>query len=233
MPLPTVILPGYFASALEYRTLEQSLQESGFPTVTVPLIQRDWFPTLGGRSMIPILRKIDQTVKQQLEKHNTSKINLIGHSAGGWIARLYLGETPYNIHNDVSDSAGLWHAYPYVATLITLGTPHVSQERWTKRNLDFVKINYPGAFYPDVRYVCVAGKAIYGERRLGQWLAYSSYQQTCGVGNCWGDGITPIEAAHLEGAINLTLEGVLHSPRRQGIWYGSPEIIKVWMPYLA
>jgi triacylglycerol esterase/lipase EstA (alpha/beta hydrolase family) len=233
MPLPTVILPGYFASALEYQSLEQSLQAAGFPTVTVPLIQRDWFPTLGGRSMIPILRKIDQTVKQQRELHNTSKINLIGHSAGGWIARLYLGETPYDIHNDVSsDAAGLWHAHPYVATLVTLGTPHVSQERWTKRNLDFVKINYPGAFYPKVQYVCVAGKAIYGERKFGQWLAYSSYQQTCGIGNCWGDGITPVEAAHLEGAINLTLEGVLHSPRRQGLWYGSPSAMSAWMSYL-
>lgn len=233
MPLPTVIIPGYFASALEYQSLEQLLQASDFPAVTVPLSQRDWFPTLGGRSMVPILRKIDASVKQQLERHNTSKINLIGHSAGGWIARLYLGEIPYNIHNDVSDAAGLWHAYPYVATLVTLGTPHVSQERWTKRNLDFVKINYPGAFYPEVRYVCVAGKAIYGERRFGQWLAYSSYQQTCGIGNCWGDGITPIVAAHLEGAINLTLDGVLHSPRRQGMWYGSPSVMQAWMPYLS
>lgn len=232
MPLPTVILPGYFASALEYQSLEQSLQASGFPAVTVPLTQRDWFPTLGGRSMVPILRKIDQTVKQQLEQHNTSKINLIGHSAGGWIARLYLGEIPYNIHNDVSDAAGLWHAYPYISTLVTLGTPHVSQERWTKRNLDFVKINYPGAFYPEVQYVCVAGKAIYGERRIGQWLAYSSYQQTCGIGNCWGDGITPVTAAHLEGAINLTLEGILHSPRRQGMWYGSASAMSAWMSYL-
>jgi len=128
MPLPTVILPGFFASSLEYRVLEQSLQESGFPTLTVPLLQRDWLPTVGGRSMIPILRKIDQTVKQALEKYNASKINLIGHSAGGWIARIYLGEQPYNLHNDATELEGLWHAYPYVATLVTLGTPHVSQE---------------------------------------------------------------------------------------------------------
>ncbi|HEY9707580.1 MAG TPA: alpha/beta fold hydrolase [Oculatellaceae cyanobacterium] len=233
MPLPTVILPGFFAGALEYRLLEQSLQQLGFPTVTVPLRQQDWFPTLGGRSMVPILRKIDHTVKQLREKYNASKVNLLGHSAGGWIARIYLGEIPYNIHNDVTESAGLWHAHPYIATLVTLGTPHVSQERWTKRNLDFVKINYPGAFYPKVQYVCVAGKAIYGARRPGSWLAYNSYKQTCGQGNCWGDGITPVEAAHLEGATNLTLEGVLHSPRRAGIWYGSPEPMQVWVPYLG
>ncbi len=233
MPLPTVILPGFFAGALEYRALEQSLQQLGFPTITVPLRVRDWFPTVGGRSMVPILRYLDKTVKQMLKEYNTSKINLIGHSAGGWIARIYLGEIPYNIHKDVTESAGLWHAYPSVATLVTLGTPHVSQERWTKRNLDFVKINYPGAFYPDVKYVCVAGRAIYGERRPGQWLAYNSYKLTCGVGNCWGDGITPIEAAHLQGANNLIIEGVLHSPRRSGIWYGSPEVIQTWAQYLG
>lgn len=234
MPLPTVILPGFFAGALEYRLLEQSLQEFGFPTITVPLRQRDWFPSVGGRSMVSILRKIDQTVKQHRDRYNASQVNLVAHSAGGWIARIYLGEKPYTVHGDVTESAmGLWHAYPYVATLVTLGTPHVSQERWTKRNLDFVKINYPGAFYPDVRYVCVAGKAIYGERRPGKWLAYNSYQLTCGKGNTWGDGITPVESAHLEDATNLTLEGVLHSPRRKGIWYGSPEPMQSWVTYLA
>ncbi|HBL13370.1 MAG TPA: lipase [Cyanobacteria bacterium UBA11162] len=234
MPLPTVILPGYFAGDIEYRLLEESLQQLGFPTVTVPLRQRDWIPTVGGRSMVPILRKLDQTVKEVLDHYNVSQVNLIGHSAGGWIARIYLGEKPYTIHGDVTDSfVGLWHAHPYVTTLVTLGTPHISQERWTKRNLDFVKIHYPGAFYPKVKYVCVAGKAIYGQQRLGQWLAYSSYKLTCGEGNCWGDGITPIEAAHLDGAVNLTLDGVLHSPRRQGIWYGSLEVLPSWVSYLV
>ncbi len=92
MPLPTVILPGYFASALEYRLLEASLQQLGFPTVTVPLRLQDWFPTVGGRSIVPILRKIDQTVKQQLHHYNASQVNLVAHSAGGWIARIYLGQ---------------------------------------------------------------------------------------------------------------------------------------------
>ncbi|MEQ8959111.1 MAG: lipase, partial [Coleofasciculus sp. C2-GNP5-27] len=189
MPLPTVILPGFFARATEYRGLETALNQFGFPTVTVPLRQGDWIPTIGGRSVVPILRQLDQTVKQVMADYNATQVNLIGHSAGGWIARIYLGEKPYDIHGDVTPSVPrLWNAHPAIATLVTLGTPHISQERWTKRNLDFVAINYPGAFYPQVKYICVAGKAIYGQRRLGQWLAYNSYQQTCGVGNCWGDG---------------------------------------------
>ncbi|NEO80203.1 lipase [Moorena sp. SIO4G3] len=234
MPLPTVILPGYFASASEYRDLEQSLQQLGIAATTVPIRQQDWFPTLGGRSVVPILRKIDQAVKQQLEKNNTSQINLIGHSAGGWIARIYLGEKPYTIHGDVTDdSVGLWNAHSYISTLVTLGTPHLSQERWTKRNLDFVNDNYPGAFHQDVHYICVAGKAIYGKRRLGSWLAYNSYKLTCGEGNCWGDGITPIAAAHLARATNITLDEVFHSPRRKGLWYGSPEVREAWVKCLG
>jgi len=232
MPLPTVILPGYLEGAIAYRPLAQSLEQLGFPTLIVPLRKWDWLPTVGGRSMIPILRQLDSTVKQALQQFQTTQINLIGHSAGGWIARIYLGEKPYVIHGDVTEDAGLWHAHPHIATLATLGTPHVSQERWTRKNLDFVKDFYPGAFYPSVRYVCVAGKAIYGDRRLGSWLAYSSYQLTCGEGHTWGDGIVPIEAAHLEGAENITIEGVTHSPKSTRLWYGSPEVLPSWVSYL-
>lgn len=228
--LPTIILPGYLESAIAYRQLEQSLQQIGLPTVTVPLRRRDWFPTLGGRPITPILQQLDSTVKQVLQQHNVTKINLIGHSAGGWISRIYLGEKPYLGRGEIKPS--VWSAHSHVSTLITLGTPHVSQERWTRWNLDFVNNNYPGAFYPDVRYVCVAGKSIFGERRRGSWLAYSSYRLTCGQGNCWGDGITPITAAHLAGAENLVVEGVKHSPKA-GLWYGSPQIIPSWVSYLV
>lgn len=232
MPLPTVILPGYFAAASEYSQLEKILRDRGFPTLIVPLSQRDWWPTVGGRSMIPILRSLDRTVKQALQQYNSSQINLIGHSAGGWIARIYLGEKPYTIHGDVAEDVGLWNAFPSVNTLVTLGTPHVSQERWTRKNLDFVKIHYPGAFHPNVRYVCVAGKAVFGKRGFKTWLAYNSYKLTIGIAETWGDGITPVAAAHLEGAENLVLDNVWHSPRSPGKWYGSPEIVPSWIEYL-
>lgn len=262
MPLPTVILPGYLASAIPYRDMEQGLQDLGLPVVTVPLKRRDWFPTVGGRSMTPILERLDRTVNQMMEQYGCDRINLIGHSAGGWIARIYLGEVPYQIHPSDTGKSCLWKAHPCISTLMTLGTPHISQERWTKRNLDFVKNNYPGAFHPTVRYICVAGKALFGERVLfnrgtrlnvdtkpsrstssfeaatpgepwwDKWFAYSSYELTCGQGDCWGDGITPIQAAHLEGAENLVLEGVFHSPRPGRYWYGSPDVLNVWASYL-
>ena len=232
MVIPTVILPGYLAGAKPYQEMEVSLQEMGLPAVTVPLQRRDWLPTVGGRSMLPILQKLDQTAKKVMAETGSDRVNIVGHSAGGWVSRIYLGEIPYDVHTANAGQVCLWKARTFVDTLITLGTPHVSQERWTKRNLDFVKNNYPGAFYDGVRYVCVAGKAIYGDRTWQNWFTYSSYELTCGQGNCWGDGITPVESAHLAGAENITLENVWHSPRPQKLWYGTPEIVKAWATYL-
>ena len=234
MPLPTVILPGYLAVAHEYQDMEQGLQHLEYPTVTVPLQRRDWFVTLGGRPVTAILKQLDRTIQDVLETTQAPQVNLIGHSAGGWISRIYLGETPY--------CGQVWHRVSAVKTLITLGTPHQSGEAWTQRNLNFVNQNYPGAFHDDVKYVCVAGKAIYGKPswRWGEWFTYSSYRITCGQGQCWGDGVTPITAAHLTGAENLVLDGVMHSPgptsspkmNQNRVWYGSLETIKVWGTYL-
>ncbi|NER82544.1 MAG: lipase, partial [Leptolyngbya sp. SIO1D8] len=55
---------------------------------------------------------------------------------------------------------------------------------------------------------------------------------TTGEGACWGDGITPITAAHLAHAKNLVLQDVYHSPNPEIAWYGSPEIVNQWIEYL-
>ncbi|MEM6446894.1 MAG: lipase [Cyanobacteria bacterium J06642_2] len=233
MPLPTVILPGYFASAAEYLNLQALLRDRGYPASIVPLKVSNWFITVGGRPITPIANALAQTIEAIRAQHNVSKVNLIGHSAGGWIARIFLGSTPYY--------GNVWNGRESVATLITLGTPHVSQERWTRYNLSFVNDNYPGAYWPEVKYVCVGGHALQGrqapwyrprEWNGAEWLAYSSYQLTVGDGRVWGDGITPVVAAHLDGATNLTIDRVMHSPRSDRFWYGSPAAAEQWIEYL-
>ncbi len=230
-PLPTVIVPGYFAAATEYREMQQHLQALGYPTLVVPLRVADWYPTVGGRPVTPIMLKIAETIAKAQQQFGVAQVNLVGHSAGGWISRIYLGDQPYYDQ--------IWGGRSQVASLITLGTPHVSQERWTRFNLNFVNDNYPGAHWPDLKYVCVAGKACFGvppkvwqPNTWSGWLAYSSYQLTGGTGEVWGDGITPITAAHLEGAVNLTVESVYHSPRGNRYWYGSAAVLADWVQYL-
>jgi pimeloyl-ACP methyl ester carboxylesterase len=267
---PTIIIPGYLAAASDYAAMEQQLNLQGIPTTTVPLRRGDWLATLGGRSVQPILTLLDQAIQAAMQAYKVDSVNLVAHSAGGWIARIYLGALPYDVHGPrPGDPTLTWKGHTRVARLVTLGTPHVSRERWTRRNLDFVNDTYPGAHHEDVDYVCVAGKAIFGEpvvpdpgeaginptiaattsqsaagapswanmSRFGRWftqtLAGNSYEMTGGVRAAWGDGITPIGAAHLVGARNITLDGVWHSPRSPGQWYGSPDILAQWAPELS
>ena len=76
---------------------------------------------------LPPVRLRERTVNAALLHNNSQQINLIGHSAGGWISRIYLGEIPYAIYGDVTaDTIGLWNARAKIATLITLGTPQIS-----------------------------------------------------------------------------------------------------------
>ncbi|MDX2257268.1 MAG: lipase [Pseudanabaenaceae cyanobacterium bins.39] len=224
MSIPNIILAGYLAGAKDYEPIATRLQEKNLAATVVPLKWWDWVPTVGGRSIAPILEKLDQTVNQELAITGASQVNIIAHSAGGWLSRIYLGDHPYY--------GKVWNARPKVAKLICLGTPQRSLEPWAVKNLGFVNDNYPHAFYDDVQYVCVAGKAVQGQKNSFQgWLAYSSYELTCGQGDAWGDGIIPIESAYLDGAKNMAIDGVYHSPR-SGKWYGSQEVIDVWADYL-
>lgn len=99
---------------------------------------------------------------------DSSKVSLIGHSAGGWLARLFLYE----------------FGTEDVELLVTLGTPHlwvwlIIFPKWkNKKKLLFrpppqgiqgvvdqtrgllyhIEENFPGAFHSEVKYVCVAGR---------------------------------------------------------------------------
>ncbi len=53
--------------------------------------------------------------------------------------------------------------------------------------------------------------------------------QVCGDAEVEGDFIVPVSAAHLEGALNVNLDGAFHSPLGAklsflGPWYGSNEV---------
>ncbi|GKV47581.1 hypothetical protein SLEP1_g54472 [Rubroshorea leprosula] len=62
------------------------------------------------------------------------------------------------------------------------------------------------------------------------------YKQVCGEADVWGDGVVPEVSAHLEGALNISLDGVYHSPVGSDDvlrpWYGSPAVVEQWIHHL-
>jgi len=81
--------------------------------------------------------------------------------------------------------------------------------------------------------------AITSNKKSGTFRARfvgQGYKQVCGRADVWGDGVVPEVSAHLEGALNVSFDGVYHSPvgsdDETRPWYGSPVIVKDWIHHL-
>ncbi|CAM9724146.1 unnamed protein product [Ectocarpus sp. 12 AP-2014] len=127
-----------------------------------------------------------------------------------------------------------------VAGLVTLGSPHFAGPMdMTRGALTFTSDEYPGAFLKDkcIFYVTVGGAALFGEkdapRRSRARFAYGSYQTVCGEGATMGDACVPLVYAHLEGAEQVTLDGVFHSVDKPDEWYGSEGVVDRWLVTVA
>lgn len=229
------------------------------------------------------LEKMEKAIMTAKESaSDDSKVSLVGHSAGGWLARLYMSE--FGIDD--------------IALLLSLGTPHLPPPKGvpgvgdqTRGLLDYVNNVCPGSYFaPSVKYVCVAGRYLKGDRffpaqvprvastGIGalfteddqQGLVTSSekidmvrgrnavisdgkvnpgattfqgrivgqgYKQVCGQADVWGDGVVPEISAFLDGATNVSLDGVYHSPVGSKVperpWYGSSGVLEQWVHYLC
>lgn len=103
----------------------------------VPLAVRDWLPTVfQGESFAFYLDALDAALSRL---HASSKlpVSLVGHSAGGWLARILLGSQPYQ--------GCVYGRCDRVRSLVTLGTPHLSIEAYP---FGRVEVRRPRAVLP-------------------------------------------------------------------------------------
>ncbi|GAX21169.1 hypothetical protein FisN_14Hh380 [Fistulifera solaris] len=265
----------YYLSQYPEGSLVQSLRKRGWNEEVIrvlPLPKRsDWLqvfwkgafdPQFWAGQAPPIrpafawyLQRIANTIQEMRNSESESgsesisttspKIILIGHSAGGWLARAALGY--------LSQSNGKEEASPAIPLecilgLVTLGAPHLPPPPqimdMTRGALRITNEQFPGAYYqsstnePDsLFYLTVMGDAVRGVQqvRKSPWeptvvsgFAYNSYEAVCGQGDVTGDGVVPLESGHLDQAKQLTLPGIFHSINRPDQWYGSDNVIDSW-----
>ncbi|KAB2005224.1 hypothetical protein ERO13_D11G237100v2 [Gossypium hirsutum] len=103
---PAVILPGLGNNTGDYKKLEFTLQEYGVPTVVAKVSRIDWLRNAAGlvdpnywkgtlqpRPVLDwYLKRVDDAVQEAEELAQGGKLSVIGHSAGGWLARVYMEE---------------------------------------------------------------------------------------------------------------------------------------------
>ncbi|XP_058086092.1 uncharacterized protein LOC131233410 isoform X2 [Magnolia sinica] len=280
-PCPAVILPGLGNNSSDYVKMAESLKkEYGVPVLVAKVSRLDWLRNAAGlldanywkgtlrpRPVLDwYLERVDAAISEAKLLTQGGSLSLIGHSAGGWLARVYMEEF------------GLSH----ISLLLTLGSPHSPPPKGlsgvidqTRGLLDYVDKYCAQAVYtPELRYVCVAGRYIQGARFFGNPSITSEpmvpidndqqisetmtlnnsnkttslattirarfigqgYKQVCGQADVWGDGVVPEISAYLEGALNISLEGVYHSPVGSDDvlrpWYGSPAVLEKWVHHL-
>jgi pimeloyl-ACP methyl ester carboxylesterase len=223
---PIVILGGFLSPAKFYFSMQKTLAAlSGQQVSVVGTQPYDWLPSVTPRGWIILLKKLDRTVRTAARAALDGRVVLIGHSGGGVLARLYLSPEPFFGHR--------YCGLERVAHLITLGSPHFSQGGMQRGGLmaRYVQRVAPdAAFAPQVRYTCVTGKFVRGNRSgtSQERFAARVYKEVCGDENAWGDAITPIQSALLPGAEQIVLEGVSHYSIFGEPWYGSPSIPSLW-----
>jgi pimeloyl-ACP methyl ester carboxylesterase len=209
-----------------YNTMRSALVGlTGQPVYVVDARSADWIPSVVPAGWLYLLRKLDGTVRETARRAPGTRLTLIGHSAGGVLARLYLSPEPF--------LGQVFRGLDRVGRLITLGSPHYNKRRWIHGGMmaRWVDDRVPGAcFAPEVHYCSVAGKALRGSREgsVRERHAYSFYEQIEGRGDVWGDGLVPVDSALLAGSQHVILEAVGHFAGFGGPWYGTEEIIPSW-----
>lgn len=191
-----------------------------------------WKGTLKPRPAVDwYLDKVNVAMQELKHEVDGAPITILTHSAGGWLGRVYL--------KDFGTTG--------VDRFVSLGSPHQPPPAGildqTRGILTYCSDAVPGAFHPEIQYITVASNFVRGVKLNGQGgflakFAGAGYQQVCGDAEVEGDFIVPVASAHLDGALNLTLDGAFHSPLGEklsflGPWYGGAKYLPQWVHHIG
>ena len=229
---PVLILPGFGNSYKDYLSPLNQGEEYGFikaltnrgiDTYVVPIERYDWLqigkglfdPSYYSYNCLPnklFKFYFDKTHNAicNIIKETGQKPILIGHSAGGWLARGMMGDgtwqgggssgtysssidTYNSAHSDKSDpsSSSILLTKDMITGLVTLGTPHyppiIQKYDNTRGAIRHVHTNYPGAYLLEkynIFYISIASKSIMSNQKADfrsiESFAYTSYKQLLG-----------------------------------------------------
>ncbi len=167
------------------------------------------------------MNKVTDKVSIAMKENNSKKIDLIGHSSGGVMLRLYLSSEPFN--------GQIYNGKNITKNLITLGSPHQAIKATKLRK--FVDQKYPGNFFNNVNYISIGGEVQINSKHsslLTKIIAKRSYQSISGDQDARGDGLVPLSSSILKGSQQIILPETFHGGIFGKVWYGTPSKVEEW-----
>ena len=219
---PIIILGGFLITSEAYNPTKSIIEKiSGRKVYVVDVTRRDWLRSNSAEGWINILNKLKDKVDFALRETKSKKIDLIGHSSGGIMLRLYLSSEPFKdiVYNGKSTTKNL----------ITLGSPHQAVKATTLRR--FVDEKYPGNFFQNINYVSIGGKVKINSKQtsiLTKLVASYSYKSMSGDNKASGDGLVPLSSSLLKNSQQIILPETVHGGIFGNNWYGSNSKVREW-----
>ena len=204
--IPIVICPGFGNDAIDYSNPLSRGEEYGFVNALIrrgfnpdliqvlPLKRYEWIRVAGGLFDLNFytmtcrpeglgygwyVRRLRRTIEDSFQKSGGERCLVIGHSAGGWLARASLGDGSWDVVEQANNNDeetrinnNSVRAADRVRALITIGAIHKPPEKdyestcVTRGALSYLEANYPGAFLADegISYVSIGGDGIMGRQ---------------------------------------------------------------------
>ena len=219
---PIIILGGFLITPEAYHAAKKTIENiSGRKVYVVDVSRGDWLKSNSADGWINILNKVKNKVDCALKETKAKKIDLIGHSSGGIILRLYLSNEPFK---DL-----IYDGQSIIKNLITLGSPHQAVKATQLRS--FVDQKYPGNFFKNVNYISIGGDVEINSNHtsiLTKLIANVSYKSISGDKNASGDGLVPLSSSLLQNSQQIILPETVHGGIFGSNWYGTNSKIMEW-----
>ena len=234
-----LVIGGFMSSPPLYRGLRRLLLERGVPAVVIaPLWTPDWMLAVrrgqgaiaarAGRALLDA-----SALSAASEASGGAPVLVVGHSAGGVIARILTAREPF--------ARRRMSASGRIGAIVTLGSPQLfdANGRWAERmgaTALWANRHAPGAFAaPRTGYLCVGSDAIVGSpsgdrraRRIDRF--YRGVVAATEGASMAGDGVTPLAAALLPGVESIVLHDAGHASVISRHWYGDADHVDTWWP---